>query len=309
MVQKHDATRLHWDFRLEHGGVLWSWAVPRGPSLDPHDKRLAVHVEDHPLDYADFHGTIPAGQYGAGTVETWDRGTWEPQPGRDPAADMARGEIKFLLHGKRLHGKFVSGAPETAAKGTRGKLAADQGARRARAGRRRRGRHGGGGRPPKPHGKRRTWNSNRATQDNAPAPAVTGDAPPVSGATRGALPQSQTPQLAQQVDEVPLGKDWLSEVKFDGYRLLAFVNQGAVRLITRNGNDWTHRMSRLARSVASLGLRDALLDGELVALDDQGRSNFSRLQDAIVARARMTSCSCTCSTCCIWRAGICGRAD
>lgn len=98
--------RLHWDFRLEHGGILWSWAAPHGPSLDPHDKRLAVHVEDHPIDYADFHGTIPVGQYGAGTVETWDRGTWEPV-GSDPAADLARGELKFVIHGKRLEGKFV----------------------------------------------------------------------------------------------------------------------------------------------------------------------------------------------------------
>ena len=106
VVQKHDATRLHWDFRLEHGGVLWSWAVPRGPSLDPHDKRLAVHVEDHPVPYAEFHGTIPEGQYGAGTVETWDRGTWRPL-GEDAAADLARGELKFELAGTRLHGKFV----------------------------------------------------------------------------------------------------------------------------------------------------------------------------------------------------------
>ncbi len=106
VVQKHDASRLHYDFRLEHDGVLWSWAVPRGPSMDPHDKRLAVHVEDHPLGYAGFEGTIPAGEYGAGTVEIWDRGTWAGV-GADPAADMARGEMKFTLDGSRLQGRFV----------------------------------------------------------------------------------------------------------------------------------------------------------------------------------------------------------
>ncbi len=105
MVQKHAARRLHWDFRLEHGGVLWSWAVPKGPSLDPGDKRLAVHVEDHPLDYADFQGRIPAGQYGAGTVETWDRGTW--QPIGDAEAGLRNGELKFHLNGGRLNGGFV----------------------------------------------------------------------------------------------------------------------------------------------------------------------------------------------------------
>ena len=107
VVQKHQAHRagLHWDFRLEHDGVLWSWAVRKGPSLDPADKRIAVHVEDHPLDYADFQGTIPDGQYGAGTVETWDRGTWEPLD--DPEAGMREGELKFVLHGKRLHGRFT----------------------------------------------------------------------------------------------------------------------------------------------------------------------------------------------------------
>ena len=281
VVQKHDATRLHWDFRLEHGGVLWSWAVPRGPSLDPHDKRLAVHVEDHPIDYADFHGTIPEGQYGAGTVETWDRGDWEPQADRDPAADMARGEIKFVLHGKRLAGKFVlvrlKPRPKERAENW---LLIKEHDEHERAG-------AGAGvleaeiKPPTPKGRKRVWNSKAAAQQDEPAPVAQGDAPPAPGAKHGALPATQSPQLAELVEEAPLGRDWLSEVKFDGYRILAFVAAGAVRLVTRNGHDWTHRMPRLASSIVSLGLRDALLDGEMVALDADGRSNFSNLQDAL----------------------------
>jgi bifunctional non-homologous end joining protein LigD len=281
VVQKHDATRLHWDFRLEHGGVLWSWAVPKGPSLDPHDKRLAVHVEDHPLDYADFHGTIPEGQYGAGTVETWDRGTWEPASGRDPDADMARGEIKIVLHGKRLQGHFVLVRLKPREKERAEswllikehdeyeRAGADAAVMEADI------------KPPRARGKPRVWNSDRAARDDAPAPTVRGDEPPVPGAKRGPMPERQQPQLAQLIDEVPLGKDWLSEVKFDGYRLLAFCQHGTVRLVTRNGHDWTRRLPRLANTVAALGLRDALLDGELVALDGESRSNFSMLQDAL----------------------------
>jgi bifunctional non-homologous end joining protein LigD len=279
VVQKHDASRLHWDFRLEHDGVLWSWAVPRGPSLDPHDKRLAVHVEDHPLDYADFHGTIPEGQYGAGTVETWDRGTWEPAAGRDPAADMRRGEIKFVLHGKRLHGHFVLVRlkPRERERAENWLLIKEH------------DEHEAAGvdaaalersvKPPKPAGRARVWNSKAA--DDAPPPAAKGDAAPAPGARRGAMPETQAPQLAELAEETPLGKDWVSEVKFDGYRLLAFVVGGTARLVTRNGHDWTNRLPHLAAAVERLGLRDALLDGEMVALDREGKSDFSALQAAL----------------------------
>ncbi len=139
MVQKHQAHRagLHWDFRLEHGGVLWSWAVRKGPSLDPADKRMAAHVEDHPLDYADFEGSIPDDQYGAGKVELWDRGTWQPLD--DPDEGMRKGELRFVLDGKRLHGRFTLGTPEAASRAARspGQLAADQGPRRSGTRRRR----------------------------------------------------------------------------------------------------------------------------------------------------------------------------
>ncbi len=280
VIQKHDATRLHWDFRLEHGGVLWSWAVPRGPSLDPHDKRLAVHVEDHPLDYADFHGTIPEGQYGAGTVELWDRGTWQPV-GPDPAAAMAGGELKFVLHGTRLHGRFVlirlKPRPRERAENW---LLIKEHDEHERAG------IGAGEieaerRPPRPRRRAGVWNSKAAHDDTGPDPVAKGDQPPAAGAIRGSFPEQQTPQLAELAEAAPLGRDWVSEIKFDGYRLLAFVENGDVRLVTRNGHDWTHRMKRLAQSVASLGLRHAVLDGEMVALDADGRSSFSLLQAAL----------------------------
>ena len=264
VVQKHDATRLHWDFRLEHGGVLWSWAVPRGPSLDPHDKRLAVHVEDHPIPYADFQGTIPEGQYGAGTVETWDRGTWRAL-GDDPAADLARGELKFELDGGRLHGRFVLIRMKP----------------RPRE-------HAENWLLIKEHDQHEREGVDAAALEAAvppPAPPKRSKAeretPPVPGAVRGKLPKQQAPQLAELVDDAPSGDVWISEVKFDGYRVLAFVAAGAVRLVTRNGHDWTAKLPALAAHIAALGITDALLDGEMVALDAQGVSSFGRLQDAL----------------------------
>jgi bifunctional non-homologous end joining protein LigD len=268
VVQKHDATRLHWDFRLEHGGVLWSWAVPKGPSLDPHDKRLAVHVEDHPLDYADFHGTIPEGQYGAGTVETWDRGTWAPVAD-DPAGDLARGELKFVLHGKRLSGGFVlvrlKPRPKERAENwllmkehdDREQAGLTAEALEAQV------------KPPRPRG----------------TEATLGPRPPAPGAVRAELPAKQAPQLAELAEHAPEGDDWLSEVKFDGYRLLAFIEGGKARLASRNGNDWTDRLPTLAAAFSALKVDDALIDGEMVALDPDGRSNFSRLKDTLSAKA------------------------
>ncbi len=266
VVQKHDATRLHYDFRLEHDGVLWSWAVPRGPSMDPHDKRLAVHVEDHPLDYAGFAGTIPAGEYGAGTVEIWDRGTWSAI-GADPAADLARGEMKFTLEGSRLRGKFVlirlKPRPKEHAENwllikehdeheSAGVTVAELEAVEL---------------APLPKGK----SQKRPAQPNAPAP----------GAVRAALPESQAPQLAAAIEGLPEKGEWLSEIKLDGYRLLAFKDAAAVRLLTRNGLDWTHRMKGVAVTIAAIPQRAVLLDGELVALRPDGVSSFPDLQAAL----------------------------
>ena len=264
VVQKHHAHRagLHWDFRLEHNDVLWSWAVRKGPSQDPTDKRIAVHVEDHPLDYADFQGTIPDGHYGAGTVETWDRGTWEPLI--DPDQGLRDGEIKFVLSGQRLHGKFTLVRLK-----------------------------------PKPN--------QRSNQDNwllikgrdadeqpgADAEALEAAIPPpgkpkrasedltIAGAVRGKLPDKQLPQLASVADAPPEQDGWLTEIKFDGYRIMASLDHGQVRLLTRNGNDWTDRLPAVAKAVGQLYVESALVDGELVALDKDGISSFPALQAAL----------------------------
>ncbi|MBV8575868.1 MAG: DNA ligase D, partial [Acetobacteraceae bacterium] len=267
VVQKHAARRLHWDFRLEHGGVLWSWAVPKGPSLDPADKRLAVRTEDHPLDYADFAGTIPEGQYGAGTVEIWDRGTWQPQG--DPEAGIANGELKFALSGTRLHGKFVLVRLKPRAKDRTEnwlliKERDDDVARGADAAVLEQ--------VDPPPAKKPRKSAPRSKQQ---------DTPPVPDAVRGALPSELAPQLATAVLEPPEGDDWLSELKFDGYRLLAFKDGGNVRLLTRKGNDWTDRMPNVARAVGRLDVAAALLDGELVALREDGVSSFPLLQQAL----------------------------
>jgi len=271
VVQKHDASRLHWDFRLEHGGVLWSWAVPKGPSLDPRDKRLAVHVEDHPLDYAGFEGVIPEGNYGAGVVEIWDRGTWEPQG--DPEEGLRRGELKFVLHGSRLRGGFVLVRLKP-----RGRERAENWLLIKE--------HDGFERP----------GADAAVLERSPlAPAADPPDPPAPdplalgrygwkappGAVRAPLPATQAPMLATNADAPPEGPEWLVEVKFDGYRLLGFKEGGKVRLLTRTGQDWTARLPATARAVAALPAETLLVDGELVALRPDGVSSFPELQAAL----------------------------
>jgi bifunctional non-homologous end joining protein LigD len=265
VVQKHHAHRagLHWDFRLEHGGVLWSWAVRKGPSLDPADKRIAAHVEDHPLEYADFEGTIPDGQYGAGRVELWDRGTWQPLD--DPEEGMRKGELRFTLDGNRLHGRFTL---------VRLKPRADQ------------------------RSAQDNWllikGHDEAERKGADAPTIEQqvatpkqhagrDEPPAKGAVHGKLPQRQAPQLASVAEEPPKDTGWVSEIKFDGYRLLCWLDRGKVRVTTRSGLDWTDRLPAVARAVADLRITTALVDGELVALDRQGASSFPALQAALSA--------------------------
>ncbi len=257
VVQKHNAARagLHYDFRLEHDGVLWSWAVPKGPSLDPADKRMAIHVEDHPLDYAKFQGDIPKGQYGAGHVETWDTGTWTALD--DPEAGMRKGHIHFELHGGRLNGTFSL----------------------VRA--KRRG-----------SSKSEAWflikGKDDAVREGADAAVVeqrarSRDASPAPGAVPGKLPAKPAPQLCQTAEDPPDGDDWISEVKFDGYRLIAVISNGDVRLLTRNGHDWADRLPSLAKAFARLPLHDAVIDGEMVSLRPDGVSSFPDLQAALSA--------------------------
>jgi len=271
VVQKHDARRLHWDFRLEHGGVLWSWAVPKGPSLDTADKRLAVRTEDHPLDYADFAGSIPEGHYGAGTVETWDRGTWEPRAEGDPAAALDKGELKFVLHGTRLNGGFVLVRlkPRPKDRAENWLLIKEHDANEIQGADAATLEHD----VPPPSPKQPTPQAKKARRTKTAAP--------VPGAVRGALPKEVSPQLATLVEEPPEEGAWLSEVKFDGYRLLAFKDGATVRLLTRNGHDWTSRLPTIARAVSRLDPATALLDGELVALREDGVSSFALLQQAL----------------------------
>ena len=315
VVQKHDATRLHYDLRLELDGVFKSWAVTKGPSLDPHDKRLAVEVEDHPLDYGDFEGTIPKGQYGGGTVQLWDRGTWAPE-GMTPEAGLASGDLKFTLEGEKLHGSWVlvrMKHDRTGGKRTNWLLikhkdaAAREGDADALLGQDRSVASGrameeiaaGRGRAPKPFmveaakGGRpdAVWQSNAPAKDvdpprtpkaraKAPAPKATTAGPRKAKTAQAiAMPEFVPPQLCRLVDHPPVGATWAHEIKFDGYRVQARVTDGQSALRTRKGLDWTEKFTAIAAAFA--GLPDCVVDGEIVALDHAGAPDFAALQAAI----------------------------
>ncbi|HSC83507.1 MAG TPA: DNA ligase D, partial [Pseudomonas sp.] len=267
VVQKHDARHLHYDFRLELDGTLKSWAVPKGPSLDPLHKRLAVHVEDHPLDYADFEGSIPEGNYGAGDVIVWDHGIWQPHD--DPASAYAAGKLKFSLQGEKLTGDWTLVRTRLRGSGDKEQwLLIKERDERARSS--------------------EDYDIVEAQPQSVLSGAQVGEArktpsrkaKSASQTPAGqAFPASLTPQLAVLVDRPPEG-DWLYEVKFDGYRMLTRISAGEVRLITRNGHDWTARLPLQAKALAKLGLHDSWLDGEMVALNEQGLPDFQQLQNA-----------------------------
>ncbi|HEY8592519.1 MAG TPA: DNA ligase D [Sphingomicrobium sp.] len=277
VVQKHEASRLHWDFRLEMDGVLKSWAVPKGPSVDPGDKRLAMRTEDHPLDYGDFEGIIPAGEYGGGTVMLWDHGRWIPDPRKDPRKTIEEGHLHFTLEGERMKGEWVlfrlnprpgeKAEPWMLKKVTddhadpeHGTALVDEGTTSVTTGRTMAEIAAG----------EDVWRSNRGGQKGGRGKKKAGKAPP----------PFQEPQLATLVDDVPTGSDWLYEYKYDGYRLLLSVGDGVATAWTRNGKDWSDKFKALTKAAANLPA-GCLLDGEAAALDENGKPSFQLLQSTL----------------------------
>lgn len=280
VIQKHAASRLHYDFRLELDGVLLSWAVPKGPSYDPTEKRMAIHVEDHPLSYGSFEGTIPPKQYGAGTVIVWDNGTWEPVG--DPREGLAKGKLVFHLHGQKMAGLWelvkiakggekqepwilfkkrdefarpksefdvVTALPDSViAKPLKASAGAGAGNKTSKA---------------------------------APARQDSG----VPGAVKAPLPDKMSPQLATLATGVPADGQWVYEIKFDGYRVMARIKNGKATIITRGGHDWSARMKTLIHELEQLGVGSAWLDGEIVVMDESGMPSFNALQQAFDSRA------------------------
>lgn len=270
VVQKHWASRLHYDFRLELDGTMKSWAVPKGPSLDPRDKRMAVQVEDHPIAYNRFEGRIPQGHYGAGQVIVWDRGRWTPLSD-DPAHDYAQGKLKFALEGHKLHGQW-------ALVRMRGRGSEKQPAWLLIK------EHDEHARPASEYDVVQAEPD--SVQARASRAASVSEAKPKAALSgrRAALPERLQPQLATLVERPPAdSSDWLYELKFDGYRLLARVARGQVRLFTRNGHDWTDKMPQLAQALATLPLRTGWLDGEIIVMQD-GAPSFQALQNAFDGR-------------------------
>lgn len=310
VVQKHAASHLHYDFRLELDGVLKSWAVPKGPSLDPAQKRLAVQVEDHPLEYGSFEGTIPEGEYGGGTVMLWDQGTWELAEGDDPDAALRAGKLKIQLKGRKLKGGWSlvrmrrsNGKPQWLLIKEADKFARPDGEfniteekPRSVVSKRDMDQIAGAKRA-------KVWSSGRARRTARKAkatPDVAVDSrgevkrqrthtksrrvlidEALPGAVRARQPAAIPFSLATLVDDIPAGDGWLHEVKFDGYRIMAHLDRGDVRLMARGGGDWSSKFPEIAAALESPGPLNGILDGEIVALNDEGVSSFGALQTAL----------------------------
>ena len=306
VIQKHAASHLHFDLRLEFEGTFRSWAVPKGPSLDPHDRRMAMEVEDHPLDYGDFEGTIPKGQYGGGTVMLWDRGVWAPEKGfEDIGAALAKGELKFVMEGERMHGSWVivrlkgdgRGKPKNAWLLIKHR---DEGAvdgnttgptdddRSVASQRKMTDIAAGKGKAAKPFmtatgaDAAAVWQSNRddgAAATSNPAKAQPKKAPTAKANTVTELPSFIEPQLTTSLAKPPAGPGWAHEIKFDGYRMQLRTLGGRATLLSRKGLDWSAKFPEIVATGAALG--DGIIDGEVVALDHSGAPNFAALQAAI----------------------------
>jgi bifunctional non-homologous end joining protein LigD len=305
VVQRHAARQLHYDLRLELDGVFKSWAVARGPSIDPADRRLAVEVEDHPLDYGDFEGTIPKGEYGGGTVQLWDRGYWIPEGAKSPQQALESGDLKFTLEGSRLHGSWVLvrmrgdryGGKRTnwllikhrdssAKSGDGGQLLEED--RSVASGRTLKQIADGVGKRPKPfmlanstHTKADAVWSGKAKGEAANAATALEATPPEKyrPITVRQIPEFVSPQLCKLVDRPPSDPGWAHEVKLDGYRAQVRVQKGQVTIRTRTGLDWTERFKAIAQDAKILP--DCLIDGEVVALDERQLPNFAALQTAL----------------------------
>lgn len=299
VIQKHDASRLHYDFRLEMEGVLRSWAVPKGPSLDPGEKRLAVHVEDHPLSYGDFEGVIPEHQYGGGTVLLWDRGTWTPDG--DPVKAYKKGRLTFRLDGEKLHGAWnlvrMGGRAGEGGKNwllikSRDEEALD------------------GGGPDVTEARPESVDTGRTLEEISEERDRVWDSHAEGGGAKAArgggggrartekraggkrpgkkstLPTDPRPQLATLHGEAPEGDGWLHEIKYDGYRLLVRVEDGTATVLTRRGKDWSDRFPGVAEAAAALPVDAALLDGEAVIVLGDGSTDFQALQEALGKASR-----------------------
>jgi bifunctional non-homologous end joining protein LigD len=301
VIQKHAASHLHWDFRLELNGVFKSWAVTKGPSVDPADKRLAVEVEDHPLDYGDFEGTIPKDEYGGGTVQMWDRGLWAPQGTKSPEDAIAAGDFKFVLAGERLKGSWVlvriknnrgrdtrtnwlliKHKDEYAQPGETEALIAED--RSVASGRTMDQIARGVGKAPQPfmlagkEGADAVWHSNRA--EPKPATAPRSPKPAANKPVRlKALPEFIEPQLCKVVERPPGGSGYAHEIKFDGYRVQVRVQNRKAQIRTRTGLDWTKKFAAVAKSAKALP--DGIYDGEICALDEDNLPSFALLQAAL----------------------------
>jgi bifunctional non-homologous end joining protein LigD len=251
VVQRHQARRLHYDLRLEMNGVLKSWAVPKGPTLDPKIKRLAVHVEDHPLEYGSFEGTIPAGNYGAGIVTLWDIGTYELLADLPADQQLERGDLKFRLHGDKLMGNFALVKIKSSAKNEwlllkKPDFAAQTG-----------------------------WDAEDHLQ---PVQSLGADLSNTPGAKVGVMPEPLEPMLATLARAVPEGSEWVYEVKWDGFRGLCFLKDRELRIVSRNGNLLNAQFPELLQLPQSISANTAVIDGEIVAFDSNGRPSFSLMQ-------------------------------